>query len=226
MREIAFDTETTGFKPSEGHKIVEIGAVELINRVPTGKSFQTYLNPQRDVPKDAAQIHGLTTEFLLDKPLFAEKIDEFLDFLGESKLIIHNAAFDMRFLNYEMKQVGKKAWSDELVFCTLEFARGKFPGSPASLDALCKRFNIDTSARTKHGALLDAELLAEMYLHLMGGAQNSMDLGVSSNNTKASNAMKVRQLRPARLFSASEDEIKAHSEFLKKLKKPMWDSVG
>jgi DNA polymerase III subunit epsilon len=226
MREIAFDTETTGFKPSEGHKIVEIGAVEMINRVPTGKNFQTYLNPQRDVPPDAAQVHGITTDFLLDKPLFADKVDEFLDFLSDSRLIIHNAAFDMRFLNHELKTVGKKLWPQENVFCTLEYARGKFPGSPASLDALCKRFNIDISARTKHGALLDAELLAEMYLHLMGGAQNALDLSNAGKKAEVQGQRKVRQMRPARLFSATDEEIKAHTEFLKKLKGAAWEKVG
>jgi DNA polymerase III subunit epsilon len=226
VREIAFDTETTGFKPSEGHRIVEVGAVELINMVPTGKSFQSYLDPKRDVPNDAAQVHGLTTEFLKGKPLFADIVDEFMDFLGDSRLVIHNATFDIRFLNHELKQVGKKLWPQENVFCTLEYARGKFPGAPASLDALCKKFNIDLSSRTKHGALLDAELLAEMYLHLMGGAQNSMDLGSKTGNQSQSRSKKIKQLRPARPFGASEEEINAHREFLKKLKKPMWEKVG
>lgn len=171
MRELVLDTETTGFEPAEGHRIVEIGMVELVNLMPTGRTFHQYINPERDMPKEAFEVHGLGDEFLRDKPVFAEIVDAFLEFLGDARLVIHNAAFDMKFINAELEWVRRPALPFERAFDTLTLARKKFPGSPASLDALCRRFAIDNSARTKHGALLDSEILAEVYLELLGGQQ-------------------------------------------------------
>ncbi len=171
MRELVMDTETTGFEPSEGHRIVEIGVVELVNLMPTGRTYHQYINPERDMPEGAFEVHGLSAEFLRDKPLFAQIADAFLDFVASDRLVIHNAAFDMKFLNAELGWLSKPLLPPEQAFDTLTFARKKFPGSPASLDALCRRFGIDNSARTKHGALLDSEILAEVYLELLGGQQ-------------------------------------------------------
>jgi DNA polymerase-3 subunit epsilon len=179
MREIVLDTETTGFEPSEGHRIVEIGAVELLNHMPTGKTYHQYINPERDMPVDAFNVHGISEEFLADKPKFAAVGQEFLDFIGlDAKLVIHNAAFDMKFLNFELQKAGLAKIANDRAVDTLMIARRKFPGSPASLDALCRRFNIDNSSRTLHGALLDSEILAEVYLELIGGRQP--DFGLSN----------------------------------------------
>lgn len=224
-REISLDTETTGFRPHEGHRIVEIGCVEMINRIPTGNVFHKYLNPQRDMPQGAFNVHGLSEEFLKDKSLFDAIADEFLDFISDSKLIIHNAQFDMNFLNAELFHIKKKGILEDRTFCTLKYARKKFPGSPASLDALCKRFGIDTSSRTKHGALLDAELLAEMYLELMGGLQVNLDLGVESKE-KAILSIEKRVKLKARSYKPTEEEISSHTEFLKKINTPLWIKEG
>ncbi len=169
MREIVLDTETTGFKPEEGHRLIEIGCVELHNHVATGKTFHCYVNPERDVPPDAVAVHGLTTEFLADKPLFNDVVAEFVAFIGDAPLVIHNAAFDMHFLNWEMRIAGYPVMPKDRAIDTLLMARQKFPGAPATLDALCKRFGVDNSSRTYHGALLDAQLLAEVYLELPRG---------------------------------------------------------
>ncbi|MEL7259379.1 MAG: DNA polymerase III subunit epsilon, partial [Pseudomonadota bacterium] len=171
MREIVLDTETTGFEPEQGDRIVEIGGVELFNHVPTGKTFHKYINPERSMPNEAFEVHGLGDDFLRDKPLFSEVAQDFLDFVGDAKLVIHNAAFDMKFLNAELGwlQLPQLPWDQAID--TLAIARKKFPGSPASLDALCRRFGIDNSDRTLHGALLDSEILAEVYLELIGGRQ-------------------------------------------------------
>ncbi|MFM9891076.1 MAG: DNA polymerase III subunit epsilon, partial [Rickettsiales bacterium] len=171
MREICLDTETTGLDPFSGHRIVEIGAVEMINQVRTGNHFHVYLNPERDMPREAENIHGLSISFLSDKPKFREVARSFLEFIGDDKLVIHNAAFDLKFLNAELDVARLPTIDAARATDTVLIARKKFPGSPANLDALCKRFSIDTSARTKHGALLDAELLAEVYLELRGGRQ-------------------------------------------------------
>ncbi len=176
MREIVLDTETTGFEPSEGHRIVEIGAVELLNHLPTGNTFHQYINPQRAVPKEAFDVHGLGDDFLRDKPLFRAIGQAFLDFIGDAKLIIHNAAFDMKFLNAELEWAGLPGLPWPRAIDTLAMARSKFPGSPASLDALCRRFGVDNSRRDKHGALLDSEILAEVYLELIGGRQPDLVL--------------------------------------------------
>ena len=228
MREIILDTETTGMEPAEGHRLVEIGCLELMNHLPTGRAFQTYLNPQRDVPPDAARIHGLTTEFLKDKPLFTEKVDEFIEFIGDAVLVIHNAEFDMKFINAELKGAGFKPLPMSRVIDTLPMARQKFPGQPANLDALCRRFKVDNSERKLHGALLDAELLSEVYLELMGGRQHG--LGLASEAAVAGsiqlNAKIRRQKRPHRSFPASKEEAKAHEEFVAKIKNSLWSLIA
>ncbi|RMF09710.1 MAG: DNA polymerase III subunit epsilon, partial [Alphaproteobacteria bacterium] len=171
MREIVFDTETTGLDPAQGDRLVEIGCVELYNLVPTGKTFHVYINPERDMPQAAYEVHGLSEAFLRDHPVFAEVAADFLDFIGDATLVAHNAEFDMKFINAELTRLGFPPIGNDRVIDTLAIARRNFPGSPATLDALCKRFGIDNSARTKHGALLDAELLADVYLELRGGRQ-------------------------------------------------------
>lgn len=176
MREIVLDTETTGFEPSEGHRIVEIGAVELFNHLPTGRTYHQYINPQRNMPKEAFEVHGLGDDFLRDKPLFKDIGQAFLEFVGDAKLVIHNAAFDMKFLNAELDWAGLPKLANDRAIDTLMMARTRFPGSPASLDALCRRFGVDNSAREKHGALLDSEILAEVYLELVGGRQPDLVL--------------------------------------------------
>ena len=181
MREIVLDTETTGFDPATGDRIVEIGAVELINHLPTGRTFHVYINPERAMPKEAFEVHGLGDDFLRDKPKFAEVARDFIDFIGEdARLVIHNAQFDMKFLNAELKTVGRPIMPYSRAVDTLEIARNKFPGAQNSLDALCRRFRIDNSNRTLHGALLDSELLAEVYLALQGGRQPGLVLDVAA----------------------------------------------
>ena len=176
MREIVLDTETTGFEPSEGDRIVEIGAVELFNHLPTGRTYHQYINPKRNMPEAAFNVHGLSEEFLSDKPVFKDIAQEFIDFIKDSKLVIHNASFDMKFLNAELGWVNRPALPMHQAIDTIAIARRKFPGSPASLDALCRRFGIDNSSRTLHGALLDSEILAEVYLELVGGRQPDLVL--------------------------------------------------
>ncbi len=233
MREIVLDTETTGLDPAQGHKIVEIGCVEVDNRIPTGRTFWKYVNPERDMPTEAFQVHGLSEAFLADKPLFADVADEFLDFVGDAGLVIHNAGFDMKFLNHELIACGREAIPMARATDTVAIARKKFPGAQASLDALCKRYGIDNSARTKHGALLDSELLAEVYLELMGGRQTGLDLAANPATTAAapaettqSNAMATggRPKRDPRPHAPNESEAAAHAAFLEKLKNPIWSS--
>lgn len=220
MREYALDTETTGFDPSAGHRLVEIACVELVNCVPTGNEFHRYCNPQRDMPAEAFAVHGLSAEFLSDKPLFADIADDFLEFLGDGRLIIHNAEFDMRFLNAELARCKRPALAPDRATCTVIMARKKFPGSPVSLDALCRRFEIDNSHRTKHGALLDTMLLAEVYLEMMGGRQAGLGLAVSAAVEAA--AAIERVFRPARPHGPSEAELAAHAKLLSSLKNPVW----
>lgn len=224
LREIALDTETTGFKPSDGHRLVEIGCVEMINRIPTGRTFHRYINPERDMPEAAFAVHGLSEEFLRDKPVFGEIASEFLAFVGQDRLVIHNAEFDMRFINAELTWVKKPNIPDNRVFCTLIEARKRFPGAPASLDALCKRFNIDNSHRDLHGALLDAELLAAMYLELMGGSQVAMQLESNNNTTSPSQTAITASTtaRPQRNFAIPTEETAAHEAFINTLKNPLW----
>jgi len=180
LREIVLDTETTGFKTSEGHRLIEIGCVELVNRIPTGREFHRFVNPERDVPAEAQAVHGITGEFLKDKPQFGSVADGFLDFIGDSALVIHNAAFDIGFLNFELGRLGKGAIGMERVVDTLMLARRKHPAGPNTLDALCKRYGVDNSKREKHGALLDSLLLAEVYLELLGERQATLELAKSS----------------------------------------------
>ena len=180
MREIVLDTETTGFDPETGDRIVEIGAVELLNHVPTGNTYHQYINPERAMPQDAFEVHGLGDDFLRDKPVFAQIAQAFVDFIGDAKMVIHNASFDMKFINAELGWLNMAKLPMDQAIDTLMIARKRFPGSPASLDALCRRFNIDNSARTLHGALLDSEILAEVYLELIGGRQPDFALSQST----------------------------------------------
>lgn len=218
MREIVLDTETTGFDPAAGDRIVEIGAVELLNHLPTGRTFHKYINPQRDMPQSAFEVHGLSTEFLSTKPLFKDIAAEFLDFIGQDQLVIHNAAFDMKFLNSELRGTGMGEIPYARATDTLMIARSKFPGSPASLDALCRRFGVNNSARQKHGALLDSEILAEVYLELIGGRQPDLTLSAQSTAAEArAQAMPTAptRVRPAPLPSRTTDaERAAHQDFV------------
>lgn len=222
MREIVLDTETTGFEPSEGHRIVEIGAVELFNHMPTGKTYHQYINPERLMPKEAFEVHGLGDDFLRDKPVFKQIGRAFLDFIGDAKLVIHNAAFDVKFLNFELKLIGLSTIDWSRAIDTLAIARQKFPGSPASLDALCRRFGVDNSAREKHGALLDSEILAEVYLELIGGRQP--DFGLASQPSKSTSSASTQtddwrpRPRPEPLAPRlTEEEAAAHAAFVAKL---------
>jgi DNA polymerase III subunit epsilon len=176
MREIVFDTETTGFEPGDGHRIVELGCVELIDHFATGKTFQAYLNPERDVPIESQRVHGLSNEFLSDKPLFAAVVEEFLAFIGDSPLVIHNASFDIKFINAELARTGHPPLPLARAIDTIEIAKRKLPGARYSLDELCKRFGVDLTSRAKHGALLDADLTAQIYLELIGGRQRGLAL--------------------------------------------------
>ncbi|NKD55553.1 MULTISPECIES: DNA polymerase III subunit epsilon [unclassified Haematospirillum] len=224
MREVVFDTETTGFDPAEGHRLVEIGCLELVHLVPTGRTFHTYLDPQRDVPADAARVHGLTTEFLSGKPLFSEKAQDFLDFIADSPLVIHNAAFDMKFINAELVAHGFPPVPFERAVDTLLMARRQFPGAPASLDALCKRFNIDNSRRDKHGALLDSELLAEVYLELRGGRQPGLVLSNAPSSGKVGGEKaSPRTYREPRPHAPTPEEVEAHQNFVcSMVKEALW----
>lgn len=220
MRELVLDTETTGFEPSEGHRLVEIGIVELVNLMPTGRTWHKYFNPERPMPPEAFAVHGLGDDFLADKPLFRDLARDFLDFIGDAKLVIHNAAFDMKFLNAELQAVGFPPLAETRAVDTLLIARKKFPGSPASLDALCRRFGIDNSARTLHGALLDSEILAEVYLELLGGQQPDFGLSVSGTGESRPTSQGIGQARrrtvplPPRL---TEAESAAHADFVQRL---------
>ncbi len=223
MREIVLDTETTGLDPSDGHRVVEIACLELSNHIPTGRHYQVYLNPERDMPADAAAIHGLTGQFLADKPRFLDVVEKLLEFVGDAPLVIHNAEFDMRFLNAELTRAGKPGLDYTRAVDTLLLARQKFPGAPASLDALCKRFAIDNSARNFHGALLDVELLASVYLELIGGRQAGLELVASRSRAQTLSVVGERQTRPPRPHAASEAELAAHAELLKQLREPIWN---
>jgi DNA polymerase-3 subunit epsilon len=196
MREIVLDTETTGFEPSEGHRIVEIGAVELFNHLPTGRTYHQYINPERTMPREAFEVHGLGDDFLRDKPVFSAIGAAFLEFVGEAKLVIHNAAFDMKFLNAELDRAGLPGLPWPRAIDTLAIARSRFPGSPASLDALCRRFGVDNSRREKHGALLDSEILAEVYLELIGGRQPDLVLAPASAPEKKADTRPQEVWRP------------------------------
>lgn len=221
MREIVFDTETTGFDPDTGDRVVEIGAVELVNHLPSGRQYHQYINPERSMPADAFAVHGLGDEFLADKPKFAEIADAFLEFFGtDARLIAHNANFDMKFLNAELKRAGRPTLAMPRMLDSLMLAREKWPGSPNSLDALCRRYSVDNSGRELHGALLDSQLLAEVYLELIGGRQPEMTLEVATAATLSGTALRdgprlerARPLQPR----ITEAEIAAHREFVAKM---------
>jgi len=227
MREIVLDTETTGLEPSQGHRIIEIGCLELNNRTPTGAKYHVYINPQRDVPEEAQKISNLSTEFLQDKPLFADVVDGFIEFIADSPLVIHNAEFDIKFLNSELNKAKRPTLPLARAIDTVHIARKKFPGSPASLDALCRRFNISLDERKSkgHGAMLDVELLAQVYLELLGGKQPGLELVAKSTGT--SGVVLKRQLatpRPVALPSRlSDDERSRHDALIASLgDKAIW----
>jgi len=222
-REIVFDTETTGLSPANGDRLLEIGAVELINHVPTGKHYHQFINPKRDVPEDAYKVHGLSYDFLKDFPVFEEVVDEFLEFIGDAVLVAHNASFDMSFINSELKNARREAITNDRVVDTLEISRRLFPGARNNLDALCKRYNIDNSDRTKHGALIDSELLAKVYLELLGGQEPKMVFEKKEEAANKSLEFADKKVRESRNFIVSGEELKEHEEFLKnKLNGALW----
>jgi DNA polymerase III subunit epsilon len=223
MREIVLDTETTGLEPAEGHRIVELACVELFNHVPTGRVFHRYVNPEREVAFDAAEVHGLTADFLAQHPPFGAVVDELLAFIANDRVIIHNAEFDLAFLNAEMRRLGRPPLALEIED-TLLLARRRYPGSPASLDALCRRFGIDRTERSKHGARLDSELLAAVYLELVGGRQPGLDLAVALANVGGVTVLE-RPARVPRPHAPTADELVAHAALLAKLKNPVWLEV-
>jgi DNA polymerase-3 subunit epsilon len=234
MREIIFDTETTGLSPIDGHRMVEVGFVELVNKVETGRTFHSYFNPDRSMPSEAEAVHGLSVQFLADKPRFADIAEELMRFIGEAPLVAHNAAFDFGFLNWELSACGRSQICMTRMIDTLSIARGKHPGAKHSLDALCTRYGIDRSHRVKHGALLDAQLLAQLYVELSGGRQ----IGLSLQREAAANEAAERRVavfaasaaataasnvvRPARPHGPSEAELARHSAFVAKLVDPLW----
>lgn len=225
MREIIFDTETTGFDPNSGDRIVEIGCLEIINGMPTGESYQQYVNPEREVPASAAKVHGLTAEFLVDHPLFADVAEAFLEFIGDSPLVAHNADFDRKFINWELEKAGFKPVAATRMIDTLVIARSKFPGAQNSLDALCKRFGVENSHRSLHGALLDCELLSGVYLELNGGRQAGLELlpgKAPAGSGAGEQADKAPKTRERRSFPPSEEELATHADFFNKLKDPVW----
>jgi len=225
MREIVLDTETTGLDPASGHRIVEIGCVELLHRIPSGITFQRYVNPEREMPPEARAVHGLTDAFLGGQPLFADVAVDFLEFIGDAPLVIHNAEFDLGFVNAELARAGLGAVAPARAIDTVLLARRKFPGAPASLDALCRRFGVDNSGRAVHGALLDASLLAEVYLELTGGRQAGLGLAPAesaANRAGASAPMAAR--RAPRPHEPSADELAAHAALIARLKNPVWGS--
>ncbi|HYC03412.1 MAG TPA: DNA polymerase III subunit epsilon [Azospirillaceae bacterium] len=222
MREIVLDTETTGIDPLNGDRIVEIGCVELVNHLATGVTYHQYINPERDMPPEAFAVHGLSTEFLSEKPVFAEIVGDFLDFIGDSPLVIHNAGFDMGFLNMELTRLGIPKLPPNRAIDTVVMARKRFPGAAASLDALCRRFGVDNSGRSYHGALLDSQLLAEVYLELLGGRQPDLVLGAGSGGRAVETVKVDRPFRDPRPHAASPEELAAHEAFAKSLKNPLW----
>jgi len=222
LREIVLDTETTGLDPQAGHRIVEVAAVELLHHMPTGAVFQSYINPERDVPEEAERIHGLSAAFLGDKPRFAEVAEEFLAFIGEEQLVIHNAEFDLKFLNFELQLLDQGPIIPSRAIDTVKLARQRFPGAQVNLDALCKRFEIDNSSRSFHGALLDCELLAEVYLELRGGRQPGLELASASTAKRTGPREGERKRRAPRAHTASDAEQDSHQEMLSRLKDPIW----
>jgi DNA polymerase-3 subunit epsilon len=229
MREIVFDTETTGLNPAGGDRMVEIGCVEIVNRVETGRHFHCYFHPERDMPFEAEMVHGLSINFLSDKPLFSEKAGELLDFLEDSPLVAHNASFDFGFLNFELERCGRSSVSMHRMVDTLQLARSKHPGAKHSLDALCMRFGIDRSHRVKHGALLDAQLLAQVYVELTGGRQIGLGLVADAGTISVAQSARpvtVREPRPPRPHAALAEELERHRAFIAKLVNPLWERFG
>jgi DNA polymerase III subunit epsilon len=229
MREIVFDTETTGLSPANGDRLVEIGCLELVNRVETGRSYHSYFNPERPMDPAAQAVHGLSDAFLADKPLFADRVEDILDFIEDSPLVAHNASFDFAFLNAEIDMCGRLRVAQSRMVDTLGLARTKFPGAKHSLDALCTRFGIDRSHRIVHGALLDAQLLVQVYVELTGGRQ--IGLGLDSAGQLSAHVGEARDFarsapRPARIFAASEEELERHRAFVEKLTDPLWLAGG
>ncbi len=224
MREIILDTETTGYDPKQGHRIVEIGAVEMVNKRLTGKTLQLYLNPEMEMGAEVIAIHGITNEFLRDKPRFAEVVDQFVEFIGDGQLVIHNAMFDMKFINHELSILGFPVIPHTQATDTLEIARRKFPGSPASLDALCKRFNVDNSNRQFHGALLDSQLLAEVYFYLVGDEQASL-FGKPEAIIVEEINISERPIYAARVFEIPAAELAAHQTFIGTIKGALWQQI-
>jgi DNA polymerase III subunit epsilon len=221
MREVVLDTETTGLDPGAGHRLVEVAGLELVNHVPTGRHIQQYVNPERPMPEEAYRIHGLSAEFLAGFPVFPEVAQDLLDFIGDSRLVIHNADFDLKFLNAELARAGHGGLSPERATDTVALARRRFPGAQVSLDALCRRFEIDNTTRTLHGALLDCELLAEVYLELRGGRQPGLDLAANAE-TAGRPATGRRPVRPVRPHAPGADERAAHDAFIDGMKSPIW----
>ena len=231
MREIIFDTETTGLSPANGDRMVEIGCVELVNRCETGRTFHSYFNPGRPMPSEAEAVHGLSDRFLSDKPAFGDLCEELLDFIADSPLIAHNAAFDFGFINHELGQCGRPTVCTTRMVCTLSIARQKFPGAKHSLDALCTRFGVDRSLRVKHGALIDAQLLAQVYVELTGGRQIGLGLvaelidagaQLSVETGAAGPADAIVTVRPPRPHAPSEEELARHAAFVAAIKDPIW----
>jgi DNA polymerase-3 subunit epsilon len=231
MREIVFDTETTGLSPQNGDRLVEIGCLEMFNRVETGRTFHCYFNPGRPMPSEAEAVHGLSDRFLSDKPVFADKVDELVAFIGDSPLVAHNASFDFGFINHELGGCGRPPVCGSRMVCTLSLARSKFPGAKHSLDALCARFGVDRSARVKHGALIDAQLLAQVYVELTGGRQIGLtlvaDAVVGADEAALAQAaeMIVATVRPPRPHDPSLDELARHAAFLARIKDPIWNRL-
>ncbi|MDX1921529.1 MAG: DNA polymerase III subunit epsilon [Alphaproteobacteria bacterium] len=225
MRHVILDTETTGFDPLQGHRIVEIGCVEMVGHIATGKTFQCYLNPERDMPPEAQKVHGLTDAFLADKPLFSQVVEEFLDFISDDPLVIHNAPFDMAFLNAELTRIGFSALPKTRAIDTVILARKAFPGAPASLDALCKRFKVDASSRQLHGALLDARLLADVFVELSGGKQTGLNMEFGAK-TKTEKAASKNTLRAVREFPLSDEERAAHDAAIATINGHIWNKAS
>ena len=222
MREIVLDTETTGLDPASGHRIVEVGCLELMHHLPTGREFRRHVNPEREMPEEARAVHGLSDEFLAKQPLFAAIAQELLDFLADSPLVIHNASFDLGFLNAEFARLDLPPIEAKRAVDTLALARKRFPGAQASLDALCRRFGIDNTARSLHGALLDCQLLAEVYVELLGGRQPGLELDPAQRAAAEIVGKKDRPARPARPHAPSAEELAAHETFLEKIPNPIW----
>ena len=234
MREVIFDTETTGLDPKTGDRMVEIGCVEMIGRVETGNTYHAYYNPERDMPAAAEAVHGLSSDFLSAKPLFSETVGELIEFLGDAPLVAHNAGFDFGFLNAELERIGREPISLDRMVDTVAIARKKHPGAKLSLDALCTRYGVDRSHRVKHGALLDAELLAQVYVELKGGRQIGLELasepmptdGPTSDSAQASDATITKSRdnrREPRVHSASKEELARHAEFVAEIKEAIWN---